>query len=248
MLTAEKIAIREVFMTFSIDKIKKQLQYFSKFEWGLWIFSVCTAILSFMLSNDKYPLSLIASLLGVTSLIFIAKGNVIGQFMIIVFSLLYGYISLRSRYYGEMATYVFMSAPAAAFACVSWLKNPSKQGKAEVKIAPLTVKKFLCVCILNIAVTILFYFILRYFNTANLPLSTISVCTSFFAVSLVFLRSPYYALGYAANDVVLIGLWVLASVKDPSSLPMVICFVAFLCNDLYGFYNWKRMQKRQKAE
>ena len=75
-------------------RIKKYLGYFSRFEWGLWIFSITATLLSFLLGNERYPLTLIASLLGVTSLIFIAKGNVIGQFIVIIFSLLYGVISI----------------------------------------------------------------------------------------------------------------------------------------------------------
>lgn len=50
------------------------------------------------------------------------------------------------------------------------------------------------------------YFILRAFNTANIIPGTISVTTSFVAVYLTFRRSPYFALAYAANDVVLIVL------------------------------------------
>ena len=59
-----------------------------------------------------------------------------------------------------------------------------------------------------------FYFFLEYFNTANIVPSTVSVTTSFLAVYLTFRRSPYFALAYAANDIVLIVLWVLASICD----------------------------------
>ena len=59
--------------------------------------------------------------------------------------------------------------------------------------------------------------------------------------------SPYFALAYAANDVVLIVLWTLAAAEDISYLSVIICFVTFLVNDLYGFINWKRMEKRQMA-
>ena len=69
--------------------------------------------------------------------------------------------------------------------------------------------------------------------------------TSWIASYLTFLRSPYYALGYAANDLVLIILWILAAQTDLSCLPMVLCFVMFFANDLYGFYSWQKMQKRQ---
>ena len=62
---------------------------------------------------------------------------------------------------------------------------------------------------------------------------------------LTFCRSPYFALAYASNDVVLIVLWVLAAKENISYLSVIICFVMFLVNDLYGFASWKRMEKRQ---
>ena len=49
----------------------------------------------------------------------------------------------------------------------------------------------------------------------------------------------------AANDVVLIILWILAAKENTGYLCVVICFVMFLINDLYGFLNWRRMEKRQ---
>ncbi|WP_288629266.1 nicotinamide mononucleotide transporter, partial [uncultured Ruthenibacterium sp.] len=75
--------------------------------------------------------------------------------------------------------------------------------------------------------------------------STLSVTTSFIAVYLTYKRSPYYALGYAANDIVLIVLWILAARQNTSYLSVVVCFTAFLVNDIYGFINWCRMGERQ---
>ena len=226
-------------------QIKKLLQYFSPFEWGLWSCSVAASVLSFCLGESLHPLTLLASLLGVTSLIFIAKGNVLGQFLVSIFSILYALVSLEQRFYGEMITYICMSLPAALVACVTWLKNPSKKSKNEVKVATVSAMKLFWIVITSLAVTALFYFILDYFQTNNLIVSTVSVFTSFLASALLIFRSRYYALAYAANDVVLIVLWVYSSFTSLAYLPMVVCFVAFLFNDLYVFYNWKRMQKRQ---
>jgi nicotinamide riboside transporter PnuC len=100
--------------------------------------------------------------------------------------------------------------------------------------------------VLTGAVTVLFYFILEYFNTANLLWSTFSVTTSFAAVYLTFRRSPYFALVYALNDIVLIVMWVYASLSDITYLSVVICFVVFLINDIYGFISWLKMEKKQK--
>ena len=71
--------------------------------------------------------------------------------------------------------------------------------------------------------------------------------TYFSKGELTFRRSPCFALAYAANDVVLIVLWTLAAVEDISYLSVIICFVMFLVNDLYGFISWKRMEQRQMA-
>lgn len=95
------------------------------------------------------------------------------------------------------------------------------------------------------AVTVAFYFILRALGNASLLVSTVSVTTSFAASYLTWCRSPWYAIGYAANDLVLIVLWAAASAQDISHLPMAVCFVMFFVNDLYGFVSWRRMQRRQ---
>ena len=225
-----------------------KLSSLTKFERALWLVSSLIITVSFLFGTDKNPLTLIVSLIGVTSLIFIAKGNVWGQILMIIFSIIYGYISYKTRYYGEMLTYMGMTGPMAVMALAAWLKNPFEGEENQVAVAEITPLKLTIVSALTVIVTVFFYFILKYFNTANLVLSTVSVLTSFFAASLTFLRSPYYALGYAANDVVLIILWTLATMENISYLSVIICFIIFLVNDLYGFISWKRMEKRQLCE
>ena len=192
-------------------------------------------------------MTLAASLIGVTSLIFNAKGNPFGQFLMVIFSILYGIISFTSAYYGEMITYLGMTAPMAVFALITWLKNPYNGNKSEVKVNRLKFKEIIFMMLLTAVITIIFYYILAAFHTANLIPSTISVTTSFLAVYLTFRRSAFFAVGYAANDIVLIILWILAAIADISYLSVAICFVMFLINDTYGFINWSRMQKRQEA-
>ena len=145
-----------------------------------------------------------------------------------------------------MITYLFMSLPMAFIALISWLKNPYKGNKAQVKVNRITKKEIVFMFALALFVTIVFYFILKFFNTSNLIPSTLSITTTFIAVYLTFRRNPYYALAYAANDLILIVLWTLASITDISYLSVVICFVVFLVNDIYGFVSWKKMEKYQK--
>lgn len=214
------------------------------FEWLLWLGSSAMITVSYLLAGEYDVLTLIASLIGVTALIFTAKGNVLGPVILIFFSLFYGYISFTQQYYGEIITYVGMSAPVSAVSVITWLKNP--YSSSEVKTSKVTAKTMTVLLIATVVVTAIFYFILKWCGTASLIVSTVSVATSFLASMLTTLRSPFYAAAYALNDIVLIVLWIIASAGDISCITMVVCFVVFLINDLYGLINWLKMQKKQE--
>lgn len=225
--------------------MQKLLRYFTKTELALWGMSSALILVSFLVFDRSNYMTLTASMVGATSLIFNAKGNPIGQALMILFSLLYGLISYTYSYFGEMITYLGMTAPMALFALFSWLRHPFDGNQAEVAVNRLKPYERHLMLVLTAVVTIIFYFILDYFDTANLIPSTLSVATSFIAVYLTFRRSPYFALAYAANDVVLIVLWAMAALENTTYISVLICFVMFLVNDLYGFVSWMRMEKRQ---
>lgn len=230
-----------------MSKDKKARFTLSRFEIILWIVSVIVVSLSFVFSDRNNYLTLVASLLGVSALIFLAKGHYIGQIMIIIFALLYALISYDMKYYGEMITYLGMTAPMAVVALISWLRHPFKDS-CEVQVSYVTKKHFIFMTVSCCVVTAAFYFILKYFGNASLIISTISIATSYIAAYLTAIRSPFYALGYGANDVILIILWVIAAIKDIGNLSMVACFVMFLINDMYGFYNWRKMKIKQSVQ
>lgn len=215
-------------------------------EWALWLCSLLAAIVSNLLSGNVGVLTPAAVCIGITSLIFAAKGNVWSQILMIIFSILYGIISWRSHYWGEMITYLGMTLPMAVWSTITWLKNPSANGK-EVAIKKLTKKHTVGLIFFGIITTAVFCFILKALDTPNIFFSTLSITTSFFAAALTMLRSPFYALGYAANDIVLIVLWISASLNDPQYIPVAVNFAIFFFNDMYGFISWKKRAGLQNA-
>ncbi|WP_432628473.1 nicotinamide riboside transporter PnuC [Brotaphodocola sp.] len=224
------------------------LKELSQKEWCLWGISLFIVTLSNVVAGSIDILTLAATWVGITSLIFAAKGNVWAQILMIVFSILYGVISFRFRYWGEMMTYLGMTLPMAACSTIVWLKNPSGEEQSGVEIQRLKKSQVLILFVLSIVVTGIFYLILRALKTPNMVFSTISVTTSFLAASLTMMRSSYYALGYAANDLVLIVLWSLAAVHNPIYIPVIINFAIFFLNDMYGFISWKKRENLQYAE
>lgn len=209
----------------------------------IWLSSISLIFISFVLFQTNDYMTILASLIGATALIFVGKGDPLGQLLTIVFALFYSIISYQCHYYGELITYAGMTLPSALLALVEWLRHPYSQN--EVKVKELTYKNILFLFISSIVVTIIFGYILIYFHTANIVWSIISVTTSYIASMLTVLRSPYYAIAYCFNDTILIILWVLATLSNINYIPMILCFIIFLVNDTLGFIQWQNMKKRQ---
>ena len=209
-------------MKAAYSMLNNPLKTLTKKEWLLWLVSLTVVILSNLATNDLDLLTLISALLGVTAL--------------------YGIISFRFHYWGEMITYLGMTLPMAAWSAITWLRNPSEENENEVAIRTLNKKHIIGLTISTVIVTGIFYYILAWLDTPNIMFSTLSIVTSFIAASLTMLRSSYYAVGYAANDIVLIVLWVLASLENPAYIPVVVNFAIFLLNDMYGFVSWKKRE------
>lgn len=230
-----------------LKSLKNPMTSMRKREWILWGISLVIVILSNICTGHIDPVNLAATCIGVTALILVARGDVWGQILTVVFAVLYGITAWRFHYWGEILTYLGMSAPIAAMAVVSWLKHPYQSDRNEVKIHRLSGRQKVFMILSAAVVTAIFYFILAALDTPNLVFSTLSVTTSYLASYLTFQRNSWYGFAYACNDIVLIVLWVLASMEDITYLPMIACFTMFLINDLYGFVSWKKREQIQRT-
>ena len=121
-------------------KLKNPFADLTRFELFLWLTSMLVIMVSFVLSQSNGILTTVSSLIGVTALIFVAKGYVLGQILTVVFAVFYGIISFYFRYYGEMITYLCMTSPMAIAAIISWIKHPFNETK-EVEVHRLTGKQ-----------------------------------------------------------------------------------------------------------
>ena len=218
---------------------------FNKKELAAWVLSLSLIMLSQLLLGNTEWAFMAVSMVGISALIYTAKGHVMGPLIMILFSITYSLISLSFGYYGEAITYGGMTLPMSILALIAWVKHPSSE-KNQVKTAVLTKREWLICGLYSIIVTTILGAVLYLFDTPNLVLSTISVTTSFVAVYLTYKRSQYYAVAYALNDLILIGLWVYASTTHEAYIPLVVCFSLFLIYDIYGYIAWnKRSNKNQ---
>ena len=91
--------------------------------------------------------------------------------------------------------------------------------------------------------------ILKIFNTNNLLVSTFSIIASIIATYLTARRSEYGFVGFIINDIILITLWSIPVIGgDTNLIPVLLCPVLLLINDIYGVYNWKKIKNKQKED
>ena len=227
--------------------MKKIFKDWNLFEILFLFISLIIISICFILGTDKNILSLTTSLLGIITVLCTAKGLVVAPVINIIYNVIYILLSFSQQYYGEVIIYLFLMMPINIMTIISWLKNKSKENKSIVNINKVKNKEYLYLAIGTIFVTTCFYFLLAALNTNELIISTISFIPSIVASYLLLRRSSNYAVVYIINDIILIILWSLTIKNNGTEfLTMVLTFFIFFINDIYGFINWKRIEKKQK--
>lgn len=231
------------------EKIRGAIKYFTPLEWSLWLGEISVIITGFCLGADKNSLSLISALLGVSCVIFNAKGSVWGQIIAVGFAFTYATFAFLNRYYGESIIYLALMLPIHVASIISWMKNRNENSAhIEVKINKLSKKEYIFFAFGTAIVSVGFYFLLYALKTDNLIVSTISLVASMGAAYLMLRRCEYFSLCFIANDIILLVLW---SMKIPevgtAVVPSLISFGLYLINDTYSFINWKRIKHRQQS-
>lgn len=227
--------------------MKKILGSWTIFEKLFLIFSVIAITLCFAFGVDKNVFAYIVSIVGVVSVLLVAKGLAIAPIINVVYSVLYSILSILQCYYGEAIIYLGLMIPISVISIISWLKNRSKEQKEVVSVNNIKGIEYLYLSIITVVATIGFYFLLKALNTNELIVSTLSLVSSAVASYLMLRRCSYYAIGFIINDIILIILWIFAVISSGIGyLPSVISFCVFLINDIYGFIHWKIEEKKQQ--
>lgn len=188
----------------------------------------------------------LCSIVGIITALLLAKGKNLGPLFGIIITILYSIVSFKNKFYGEVIIYFLLMLPMYIIGIISWLKHHNKETNT-VNVNKINWKEWIGVSVISIVVFIGIYFILKSFNTEELIVSTLSVVASLFAVYLQIRRSRFSFYFYVINDAILIILWGIPVITGNLLLiPMVFNPIINLINDIYGIFNWKKLEKRQK--
>lgn len=219
--------------------MKKLFSDWTKFEIILLLLSLSIVIISGILCNSTV-LTIICSITGILCALTQAKGKAISQFIGLILVILYSILSFQNKYYGETLIYIFIMLPLFVSGIVSWIRNINKETNT-VKENKLTKKEWVILTSISIVLFIGLYYLLKFLNTNQLFVSTLSMVTSLFATYLVARRSKYGFLFYMGNDIILFILWGIPVIQGGLVLiPMLFNPIINFINDCYGWNSWNK--------
>lgn len=219
------------------------MKQWTKFEKMFLLFGTLIAFV-FTIAFKGTIIDLCYTLLYFWTALLLAKGKYFCYIIGIISTFFYAFVSYSNSYYGEVIIALCCTLPLMIIGLVNWLKHQDNTNTVIIK--EITKKELIIVLFSQSIMFFGYYYLLKLFNTNNLLVSTFSVLASVLATYYTARRSEYGFVAYIINDIILITLWSIPVIRgNLNIIPILLCPILLLINDIYGVYNWKLIKKRQ---
>lgn len=232
-----------------MNKVK---EFFNEIKWFEYLF-MSVSLLAIVIFSIIYKfnfLYIISSVLGIIGVFFLSKGNIVGVFVCIIQLFFYSIISYFNGFYGEVLTNVFIALPLYIINIVTWIKNiNSKSGEVKINSKIKTREVLLSILIISL-ISIVIYFLLDYFNTSFVLLSTLTFLFNTLGVYFLVRRSGINFIFYLLSNVSSILMWIfmLTQTNNLSIITTLINIAIYFVLNTYGIINWFKLEKKQNTQ
>ena len=177
--------------------------------------------------------SLISGVTGIISVILCSQRKISFYFFGFIQLGTYMYLAWQQRFYGELIENVFYII-TMLIGIVVWLKNYNTEEQI-VESKRLSDRLFYIICSIMVFICILFGYYMKYFTDNTQPfMDSFSTVPAFIAQTLLMLRYREQWIFWIIIDVVSIFMWMFAN-----NWIMVIQFIFWTMNCIYGYRKWK---------
>ena len=234
-----------------LTKLKQELfSGWTKFEAGWLLLFLAIQIGIFVIQPDSW-IATIAAITGILCVVFVGKGKISNYFFGLISVSLYAYISYTFKLYGEMMLNLLVYVPVQFIGFYFWRKNMTNKntvntaGASEVIAKALNAKQWGILAIVTVIGTFSYIELLKYLGSALAVLDGATVVISIVAQVLMIMRyREQWALWIIVN-IMTISLWAVMYFQNgETSTPLLVMYMMYLCNSIYGYYNWIQLEKR----
>lgn len=199
---------------------------------------------------ESSALEVFSTSISLTSALLIAKGKIDGYFVGLAGIVAFSIVCFQTKIYGEVIVQLAIYLPVTVFGIYSWAKNKhnDKDKGSVVKVGYLGIKEILLVIVSQLIMAVGYYFMLKYFGTEYLLVSTFSVTIQVAATYMLARRSQFGSGPYVLGDIAQIVLWsMVVAGGNTNAIAVLVMPCMYLINDVYGFFEWRRLRKNQNT-
>ncbi len=189
-------------------------------------------LIAWYITKDSL-ISLISGVTGIISVILCSQRKISFYFFGFIQLGTYMYLAWQQRFYGELIENIFYII-TMLIGIVVWLKNYNTEEQI-VESKRLSDRLFYIICSIMVFICVLFGYYMKYFTDNTQPfMDSFSTVPAFIAQTLLMLRYREQWIFWIIIDVVSIFMWMFAD-----NWIMVIQFIFWTMNCIYGYRKWK---------
>ena len=232
-----------------MENVKK---FFKDIKWYEYLFVEISLVVMITLSIafHSHIFYILSSTFGVVGVLFLTKVNVVGIFVGIVQIVFYSIISYLNGFYGEMVNNLCVTLPLYIANLITWLKNLySKNGQVKIN-SSISWKEVVAAIGVVVILSVGMFFVLDYFNTTMVFVSTLSFTFNTLAIYFLARRSSLNFVFYIFNNIANFTMWgtLIITTHDLSMFITLINVVVYFLLNCYGLFNWFMTRKKQENE
>lgn len=210
------------------------------------IFTVINLYLFFAWKDSV--IGLITSLSGMLCVVLVAKGKIFNYYPGIINVVLYAYLSYNQSFYGEVALNLLYFLPMQFIGLYLWKKHLSAQTESsDVHVNRLSKKALLVWACATLLSTVLLGYILDRIGGAQPYVDSITTILQIVAQIFMIKRLVEQWITWIFVNIFSIILWFAAFMSTGNDVTILIMWIAYLVNSLYGYFNWRKIYKTQEA-
>ncbi|WP_412521794.1 nicotinamide riboside transporter PnuC [Shewanella algae] len=201
----------------------------------IWLSTVIMLVLLSSMTSGATLLVTAVTLSGAVFVVCAAQQHRLAPFFGSLMAAGYGYLAYRQGYYGDMLINWAYHLPMYLMAIAVWSRStfhPKTLAKGELKL----------LLWLSVGLFMLLSTGLEWAGGSHPFIDAASTVAAFIGTLLLSrgYREQWYF--WTIGNALGVTLWLLASLRDPSQTPVLVMWIVFFFNGLWGFYLWHRKQ------
>ncbi|RFU62856.1 nicotinamide riboside transporter PnuC [Peribacillus glennii] len=216
----------------------------------IWLLTFTLITIYLFFAWDDSLLGLISSVTGMLCVVLVAKGKIANYYFGIIQTGTYAYISYSYDLYGEAMLNGLFYFPIQFIGIYLWKKNQTRDSirGEDVRVKRITAKGWYLLAAAIAVSSVLYGIFLKMIGGASPYIDSLTIVLSVTAQILMLRRYAEQWLLWIAVNVLSIVLWLITLLSQGGNdYSMLVMWTAFLCNSIYGYYNWMKLYETQEA-